>query len=371
MAKTSVTTKEIPLAVSGGVSYILHGLTANNVTKSVSAIRDNTSKNVTKSEPFQNNSQIDKDMRLEQLHELTEEDVLKEEQDKKHQEEEQQTKSLQEVQQQKEQLQIAEKKQSLEEKDEKNPAQEEEEQEQKEELHNEQNQKEAEQKTNGAIELAQQPQTCKLKYNIALLKMHKCSSSTVQNILLRFSEKHDLTVIMPPRGNYLGYPSPFNKKFMIQVPWNEYNIYTYHSRFSYKGISEVMPKDTVYMTVLRDPVPMYESSFTYFRIGGRYGLKGSNALEQFLMNPDGYFKSNSNKGRVKNPMLYDLGFDPENMYSMDKIDKKIQEIDSIFKIVLISEYFEESLILLKEIMCWDMEDIVVLQTELTECKLCT
>nr|XP_006818900.1 PREDICTED: galactosylceramide sulfotransferase-like [Saccoglossus kowalevskii] len=126
----------------------------------------------------------------------------------------------------------------------------------------------------------------------------------------------------------------------------------------YQCISEVMPKDTVYITVLREPVVMYESGFTYMHLGNRYHLNDTNALEMFLRDPDGYFLSNSNKGRVKNPMLYDLGFDPIHMYNMTKINMKIQELDRIFKVVLIAEYFDESLILLKEIMCWEMEDIV-------------
>ncbi|XP_070581522.1 galactosylceramide sulfotransferase-like [Ptychodera flava] len=205
------------------------------------------------------------------------------------------------------------------------------------------------------------PQTegsCQHRDNIALLKMHKCSSSTLQNILFRFGEKHDLTFIMPPRGNYLGYPAPFEKRFAIQVPWNEYNIYTFHSRFSYRGISNMMPSDTIFITVIRDPVKMYESTFTYFRLGARYGLKGGTALRDFLQDAEGYFRSSANKQRIKNPMLYDLGLEANKMHDMSHIEKKIATLGDIFDLVLISEYFDESLILLKELMCWDLDDIV-------------
>ncbi|XP_078000046.1 galactosylceramide sulfotransferase-like [Glandiceps talaboti] len=200
---------------------------------------------------------------------------------------------------------------------------------------------------------------CQRKDDIAFFKMHKCSSSTIQNMLFRYGEKHDLTFVMPPNGNHLGHGTyPFNKKFMIQVPWNLYNIYTFHSIFSYKGISEVMPKDTVYVTAIRDPVTMYESTFTYLGFGARYGLKGPDALKKFLGNADTYYKSNNNKGRVKNPMLYDLGTDVNDMYNMPKLEARIKELGNIFDFVIITEYFDESLILLREMMCWELDDVV-------------
>ncbi|XP_072017686.1 galactosylceramide sulfotransferase-like [Amphiura filiformis] len=106
---------------------------------------------------------------------------------------------------------------------------------------------------------------CRSVTDIVFLKIHKCSSTTVQNLLLRFGEKHDLTFVLPPHANYLGDPqnTSFDRKYMIEYPDVKYNILCHHTRFNEENIVNLMPSDSVYITILRDPVTMYESLFTY------------------------------------------------------------------------------------------------------------
>ena len=42
------------------------------------------------------------------------------------------------------------------------------------------------------------------KTKIAFLKTHKCASSSVQNMLMRFGLEHELNFVLPSAGNYLG-----------------------------------------------------------------------------------------------------------------------------------------------------------------------
>ena len=59
----------------------------------------------------------------------------------------------------------------------------------------------------------------------------------------------------------------------------------------------------------------------------------------------------------KNGQLFDLGLDPKvNNTSM--IQKKIKTLHKEFDLVLITEYFDESLILLKRFLCWSYDDIL-------------
>ncbi|XP_077866697.1 galactose-3-O-sulfotransferase 2-like, partial [Saccoglossus kowalevskii] len=77
---------------------------------------------------------------------------------------------------------------------------------------------------------------CLPKCNIVFLKTHKSGSSTIQNILLRFAEKNNLTIALPPKKMYqLGYPRLFQREYVIDVPWKEYNILTHHTRFDLHG----------------------------------------------------------------------------------------------------------------------------------------
>lgn len=55
-------------------------------------------------------------------------------------------------------------------------------------------------------------------------------------------------------------------------------------------------------------------------------------------------------------MLFDLGADPG--INTTELHKKINELDKLFAIVLIVEKLDESLILMKEKLCWSVDDIV-------------
>ena len=58
-------------------------------------------------------------------------------------------------------------------------------------------------------------------------------------------------------------------------------------------------------------------------------------------------------------MSFDLGFDHEND-SDGYIRQVISEMESTYNFVMMTDYFEESMILLKDLLCLDMDDIVYL-----------
>ena len=47
-------------------------------------------------------------------------------------------------------------------------------------------------------------QECAKRTKIAFLKTHKCASSSVQNMLMRFGLENELNFVLPSAGNYLG-----------------------------------------------------------------------------------------------------------------------------------------------------------------------
>lgn len=72
------------------------------------------------------------------------------------------------------------------------------------------------------------------KNNVLFFKMHKCSSSTVQNILMRYGDLHNLDMVLPPSGNYLSHDK-FTSKVILKFPVEKYNIFCHHTRFDLKG----------------------------------------------------------------------------------------------------------------------------------------
>ena len=69
--------------------------------------------------------------------------------------------------------------------------------------------------------------------------------------------------VLLSEGNYLGHPTPFYKILVpdSKLSNHEYNILTHHSRINYQAMRSIMPNDTLFITIVRNPVDLYESIF--------------------------------------------------------------------------------------------------------------
>lgn len=59
----------------------------------------------------------------------------------------------------------------------------------------------------------------------------------------------------------------------------------------------------------------------------------------------------------KNQQLFDLGVNHLQMENEDVVAQKIAHLDDQLHLVLIAELFDESLILLAKLLCWDLSDV--------------
>ena len=59
----------------------------------------------------------------------------------------------------------------------------------------------------------------------------------------------------------------------------------------------------------------------------------------------------------RNQQLFDLGLEAVGMRSREEVNAKIRDVDREFDFVFITEEFDQSLVLLKEHMCWSMDDV--------------
>lgn len=51
----------------------------------------------------------------------------------------------------------------------------------------------------------------------------------------------------------------------------------------------------------------------------------------------------------------------DTMEDREKVQETINELDMQLDFVMITEYFDESLVMLQNIMCWSMDDVVYLK----------
>ncbi|KAI8506735.1 Galactose-3-O-sulfotransferase [Branchiostoma belcheri] len=205
--------------------------------------------------------------------------------------------------------------------------------------------------------------TCRKKTNLVFLKTHKTASSTVQNIIMRFGSARNLTFVLPAEDNNIGWPGLFKRYYVLQERSRRknitYNILCHHTRFNYSNIRELMPDDTMYITIVRNPADMYESIFYYFGLDKYFRIHSRSPLKKFLGNPYYYVKKNSRPPYqlYRNPMFYDLGYIRTEYVSEQTIKSDIGFLEKIFSVVMVADYFEESLILMKHTLCWDIDDV--------------
>ncbi|XP_044146942.1 galactose-3-O-sulfotransferase 2-like [Bufo gargarizans] len=203
--------------------------------------------------------------------------------------------------------------------------------------------------------------SCQPHTHIFFLKTHKTASSTIVNILFRFGESHNLTFALPilnyPQFFYpyyfMGY---FVEGFITRIRPN-YDIMCHHMRFQLTEVEKVMPKDTFYFTIMRNPVSVMESSFSYYKALDIFAKAYS--LEEYLKNPHKYYNQTSKSSSFgKNLIAFDLGLDHNVPESQKYFEMAQKSIEIMFNLVLITEYFDESLILLKDALCWSFDDVL-------------
>ena len=139
-----------------------------------------------------------------------------------------------------------------------------------------------------------------------------------------------------------------------------------------------MDGKTKYITILRNPITQIQSVFYYQEFDKlfteRFQLKVNNsrklhALEIFLQKPMTYYRKVFSHHPpealplLRNGMLFDLGFNtnvPEE-FPDDVINEMIKQVSKDFNLVLITEYFDEGLVLLMREFCWSFDDIIYLK----------
>ncbi|XP_019637617.1 PREDICTED: galactosylceramide sulfotransferase-like [Branchiostoma belcheri] len=264
---------------------------------------------------------------------------------------------------------------------------------------------------------------CRFHENVAFMKIHKCGSSTTQNIFLRFGHVHRLLVALP-KGEDKPQIGRFGKitedDYEAPPRGTRWNVFAHHAVYNRSGILRLMPEDTKFVAILREPVDRFLSAFIYFKMAKYFpGMIGSSrpprnarstldrfkarqkrgqrriavsnkkgpprnsisrhtspvsrsstlnpAILQYLQNParwDNIYRPggptdpNYEHACVRNCMVRDLGF-PESLYeNSEAIGDFIEGIEQDFTLVMILQYFDQSLVLLKRKMCWSIRDIL-------------
>merc|ERR1712223_1856904 len=219
---------------------------------------------------------------------------------------------------------------------------------------------------------SQKPQ-CQPQKKIAFMKTHKTASSTVQSILFRFGLDNMLNFVLPSDGNHLGPPGKnrfiltesFKNKWLDEekekIPWHvnfykekKYDIFNLHTVWNQTEARDLLGPDAVYVTILRHPVDLFESLYAYTNFQSVLKLSLHEYIESLNVS-ETLYQHRINEYMGLNQQLYDLGLPLIDLYKLDAIKERIKEIEKEFDLVLFSEMFDESMVLLANKLCWPLD----------------
>lgn len=130
---------------------------------------------------------------------------------------------------------------------------------------------------------------------------------------------------------------------------------THHTRLNYPAMRLLMPNDTLYVTILRHPVSLFESMYSYYHLDKFYGFGFDQFDNQTAKLPN--FERRFVGKIGPNQMLFDLGYSV-NRPSGRILQAYAQQIESTFDLVMIEELLDESLVFLKNLLCWTVDDVI-------------
>lgn len=119
-----------------------------------------------------------------------------------------------------------------------------------------------------------------------------------------------------------------------------------------------MPADTFYFSIIRDPVALAESSFAYYKEVAP-AFRKTKGLGDFADNPHKYYDPRlRNNHYARNLLWFDFGLDHNANFSISLAQRGQAMIRQAFKLILVSEYFDQSMILLRHALCWPLDAVV-------------
>ena len=139
-------------------------------------------------------------------------------------------------------------------------------------------------------------------------------------------------------------------------------------------MDKFMKKGSKYISVIREPSDQWESAFAQFKFHEAFRaaalpkIPEGSWIATFLDRPQFYREILRDLwyenviGRrwyyARNSQMFDLGLNTDIQVDEKIIIATIKRLEKEFDLILVTEYFDESLLILKKQFCWDYTDIL-------------
>ncbi|XP_070212844.1 galactose-3-O-sulfotransferase 4-like [Littorina saxatilis] len=205
--------------------------------------------------------------------------------------------------------------------------------------------------------------------HVFFLKVHKAASTTVMNVLYRFALQRNLNVALPMRDNILSENGKLWARRLLPPPTGAsyfFDILCNHLVFHEPSVRVTLPADASFIGIVREPFQQFVSAFQYYRTN--FNIKyleqihSSDPIATYLHDPAQYEPTRGPSfSYTHNRMSFDFGIDPEKMNSERHIKDYVSYLNRTFQLVMVSERFDESMVLLKRLLGWRLQDVLYIK----------
>ena len=232
---------------------------------------------------------------------------------------------------------------------------------------------------------------CVPRRRIGFLKIMKCAGTSVQNLLLRYSMKHNLNIVLPGGKTHgtkeleLDYSvqnldgievePKFSRKMIKGTVWEKarlnYHMFFLHTLWDHHEISNVLNDqgkgEVFYFSIIREPLILYRSYWDYFILSKKFD-KTLDEYAMTIISKHVYHNNVTHCLPGYNLMLSYFGMYCHDMIKQDMsrakpkeyVQKKVDEIAETFDLILLADedHYDDGMVLLKDALCWEYEDII-------------
>lgn len=208
--------------------------------------------------------------------------------------------------------------------------------------------------------------------HVVFLKVHKTASSSTQNIFLRFGDTRNLTFVLAHThgeskwSNVISFKNSITRNNIVPPPVNkEYDILCCHVIYNRSRFQQVLPHDTVYIGIVREPFSRFQSAVRMWKPSFILKAAKTQPITTYAQNPLQYEPQNPTLSWTNNRMALEFGFPLElfpakshNQSMTEDINSYINHIDREFSFIIITERYEESMVYMRRLLGWKTKDIL-------------
>ncbi|KAH3715825.1 galactosylceramide sulfotransferase-like [Dreissena polymorpha] len=197
--------------------------------------------------------------------------------------------------------------------------------------------------------------------HIAFLKVHKAASGTATSIFFRFGTERKLNFLRPTWLNIVSSSETIIDRQLRNPLDKPYDITTSHVIYNRKAFESYLHNDTVYIGIIREPYLQFKSSMNYMAPNYVYNISSEDPIQLYLKDPMKYeVAPNPRKSWINNRQAAEFGT-PDDVImkrNITAMSDYVKKLNKEFHLVIIAEYFDESIVLMKRLLNWKVSDIL-------------